>query len=637
MKYYIIGTAGHVDHGKTTLIKALTGVDTDRLPEEKTRGLSIDLGFAHLQLTRDISAGIVDVPGHHKFLKNMLAGVGGYDLGLLVVDAQESVMPQTIEHVEILELLQTKTGLTALTKIDMVDSDFLEIAEEDLRAFLKTTFLSDKPLVKVSAVSGEGIDTLKEAMKNLLATIPPRETQLPFRLPIDRVFIRPGFGTVITGSLWSGTLHIGDQVEILPLSITTKIRGLQVHGRPVELAVAGQRVAVNLSGVEPGSLRRGHVLSPPGLMRPTRYLNVNLEISPRINRPLKNRTPIRFYASTQECLGRLYLLSSLREASGGSECLAHLVLDTPAVVRINDRFILRDFSAQYTLGGGTILELAYEKLSRKDASTIARLQNRKQGGPLEAILTALSQAPGGTRSLKELARELQLPPDQVESHLKSLLEQGEITRFGKAYALTEEVNLLKGKFMELLEKLQASTPHRSGWPRKDLLKIVNHNRPEVARQTLSYLIEQGVLKEQNSLVSTVNHTPVLDERQKRLAQKILTLLTERGFTPPSWKEIPQILQISPDLWEQVSTYLLETGKVIKIKDDIYFDHNTIDQGKRLLRPYLDTHGGITPSEARKILNSTRKYTIPLLEHYDSIHFTQRIGDRRVPGSNYHKT
>ncbi|CAN0298041.1 unnamed protein product, partial [Phaeothamnion confervicola] len=324
-KHFIVGTAGHVDHGKSSLIKALTGTETDRLPEEQARGLSIDLGFAALALPGDIVLGMVDVPGHERFLKNMLAGVGGYDLGLLVVDAQEGVMPQTREHVEILDLLHTKHGVVAVTKSDLADAEFLELVKDDLREYLQGTFLAEAPIVAVSSKTGAGLDELKKALQDQLGKAPVRDRTAPFRLPVDRAFLKAGFGTIVTGSLWSGTLNVGDRVEILPLGEETKVRGLQTHGAAVETAVGGERLAVNLAGVEPGSVGRGQVLSAPGLLQATSRVDVRIEVLKRCPRPLKHRARVRFYAGTAEAIGRVIVLEGdLLEA--GSTGLAQIVL-----------------------------------------------------------------------------------------------------------------------------------------------------------------------------------------------------------------------------------------------------------------------------------------------------------------------
>ncbi|MBI3924174.1 MAG: selenocysteine-specific translation elongation factor [Armatimonadetes bacterium] len=630
MKHYIVGTAGHVDHGKSTLIRALTGTETDRLPEEKERGLSIDLGFAHLELPGGVSAGIVDVPGHQRFLKNMLAGVGGYDLGMLVVDAQEGVMPQTREHVEILQVLQTRSGMTAVTKIDTVDPEFLELVEEDLRDYLRGTFLDGKPIVRVSAVTGEGLDPLKATLGKLLSELEPRDQTAPFRMPVDRSFIMSGFGTVVTGSLWSGTLRKGDRVEILPLGLDTRVRGLQVHGREVDEAVAGQRVAVNLAGVEPGQVTRGQVIAPPGLMSPAERLDVRLEVSPQLDRPVKQRAPVRFYAGTRECLGHVHLLEAKERLLPGENALVQLVLDEPAVVRTKDRFVVRDFTSSYTLGGGTVLELAGGKHRRGDSQLLQRLQNREEGGTLQALLSDLERAQGGVRSPKDLARDLQLPADEVEALVEQLIREGEVIRLARWLALAGPARLLEERFASVLRQLQDAAPHRLGWRREELLKLVGSDRPKLSEQVMAESITSGKLQERSALISTADHQPRLDPTQQAAVDKILGTLRDAGFSPPAWKELSAT--VAPPAWRVAETYLLENGEVVKLAEGLFLSRETLEEGKRLLRAHIDKHGGVTPSEAREVLGSTRKYVIPLLEYYDQVHFTQRKEDVRVLGS-----
>ncbi|HEY5864081.1 MAG TPA: selenocysteine-specific translation elongation factor, partial [Candidatus Tectomicrobia bacterium] len=354
MKQIVLGTAGHIDHGKTSLIKALTNIDTDRLKEEKERGITIDLGFAYLQLTKDIQLGIVDVPGHERFVKNMLAGVGGIDLVVLVIAADEGVMPQTREHLAICELLQVREGLVALTKIDMVEPDWLELVQEDTAEFLRGTFLEGKPIVPLSSRTGEGLDTLLETLRSLCAALTPRSTTGPVRLPIDRVFSMRGFGTVVTGTLFSGSLSLEDRVEVLPGHDTARVRGLQVHNQAMPVAVAGQRTAVNLQGLEKSELQRGAVLTTPGRFPVTYMLDVTLRLLAEAPRPLKHRDRVRFHVGTSEIMGRVILLDG-DTLQPGQETFAQLHLEEPTVAAAQDRYVLRSYSPVQTVAGGVVL------------------------------------------------------------------------------------------------------------------------------------------------------------------------------------------------------------------------------------------------------------------------------------------
>lgn len=623
MKHFIVGTAGHVDHGKSTLIKALTGVETDRLPEEQARGLSIDLGFAHLELPGDISAGIVDVPGHERFLKNMLAGVGGYDAGLLVVDAQEGVMPQTREHVEILDLLHTRTGLVVISKCDLVEDEFLELVEEDLRAFLSHTFLAGAPILAVSARSGRGLEELRSALAGMLGGLEPRPTTAPFRLPVDRAFLRPGFGTVVTGSLWSGRLARGDEVEILPLGLRTRVRGLQVHGGVVDEALAGQRVAVNLSGVEPGSVGRGQVLAPPGLMTPTSRLDARLQVLADAPRALKHRAPIRFYSGTSEVLGRVWTLEEHSLAPGKSG-LVQVVLDEPVVVQRRDRFVLRDFTASYTVGGGEVLNPAARRHKRNDQTVLQELRRRESGGPEQAVVSLLASTPGGVKNLQGLAQELQMDRGELEPLLQSLVAQNEVARLGKQYAVAPEVEATRRRFLSVLENLQEAALWRVGWRREELLKLVD-GKPQLAQAVLADLLEQGQLQERSALIARAGHEARLAPEHQPPCDKALSVLREGAFTPPAWDDVAALAGLDRKAWHVVGAYLVETGTAVKVADDMYFLEEILEEGRRRLRE----QGSFTPSEARELLQTTRKFVIPLLEYYDATGFTQRAGDARV--------
>lgn len=627
MNHYIIGTAGHVDHGKTTLLKALTGIDTDRLPEEKARGLSIDLGFAHLDLPKGLQAGIVDVPGHERFLKNMLAGVGGYDLAMLVVDAQEGVMPQTREHVEILDLLRTRAGLIVLTKVDLADPDFLDLVEEDLRENLKGTFLRNAPLVRVSAVSGEGLPELKATLAEELGKLPTRDLDAPFRMPLDRVFLKPGFGTVVTGSLWSGRLRKGDRVEILPLGEQTKVRGVQVHGSAAEEAVAGQRVAVNLSGVEPGSLHRGMVLAPPGLLVPTQRVDVRLEALPGIPRTVKHRSRMRFYAGTSETLGRVHLLEEGEIQPGGS-ALVQLVLEEPVVVLRRDRFVLRNFTAQFTLGGGEVVDPVAPRHRRNDKAALEALRRREGGGPGAAIVTALERAPGGTRTIGALAQELQMTTAEVGALLEELVAQGEVARLGKNLGPGAKALGLRRRLADVLERLQEAAPWKVGWKKEELLRLLGSELPRLAEEVLADMVRAGEATERATLISLSAHEARLDEAQAAALETVEAVLRNAEFSPPDWDDVPLHANVEPRLWKILEAWLLETGRAVRVAPNIVYLQAVIEEGKRRLAEAFQQEGPLTASRAREVLNTSRKYIIPLLEHYDQTHFTRRAGDVR---------
>lgn len=623
MKHYIVGTAGHVDHGKSTLIRALTGVETDRLPEEKQRGLSIDLGFAALDLGDDIHAGVVDVPGHQRFLKNMLAGVGGYDLGLLVVDAQESVMPQTREHVEILSLLHTRKGVVALTKVDLIDDDFAELVEDELEEFLLGTFLEGAPIVRVSGTTGQGLDRLRDALRQQLSEIEPRDADQPFRLPIDRVFSKTGFGTVVTGSLWSGRLTVGDTVEILPEQTKARVRGLQCHGEAAETAVAGQRVAVNLSGVEPGSLGRGQVVAPPGLMQPTDRLDVRLDVLAKVPRPLKHRAPLRFYAGTTEALGRVLLLEGEAIAPGDS-ALAQIELREPLGILRDDHFIVRDSTGQYTLGGGVVLVAVAQRHARHDAEAIAALEKREQGGPEEAVLTALSAV--GAKTLAALATELQMSQDELRGLVETMEAEGRAVRLGKMVAQAGVADTLMHRLLGLVTRLHEAAPWKVGWKKEELLKLLDCDKPVLGQGVLAEALRRGDLVERRALIGQAGWQPSLNKGQQQVADQVIEHLRSCGFSPTAWKDLEEKLKLPGKIWKLVGAHLLETQQAARVSDTLVFLEETLAEGRRSL---AELEAGFTASEAREKLDTTRKFIIPLLEYYDQMGFTQRAGDKRV--------
>lgn len=624
MQHFIVGTAGHVDHGKSSLIRALTGIETDRLPEEQARGLSIDLGFAHLELPGEIVAGIVDVPGHERFLKNMLAGVGGYDLGMLVVDAQEGVMPQTREHLEILELLETRAGLVALTKVDTVDEDFLELVEDDLRAYLQGTFLKDAPILRVSSKTGAGLEDLKRTLQSLLEALTPRNRKAPFRLPIDRVFVKSGFGSVVTGSLWSGILRKGDPVVVLPQGLETKVRGLQVHAHQVEEALGGQRVAVNLTGVEASALSRGEWLAPPGLLTPTERLDARLSLLKRLPRPVKHRSRVRFYAGTSETLGTLLVLEG-EAIKPGETGLVQILMDEPVVLLQGDRFVLRDHTAQYTLGGGEVLDPAPARHKRGDTATLESLRRREQGGPEEALLEVLRTASGGARTVGALAQELQRPHAEVEALVKALAKSGEVVVLGKSVALATLANALEDRLMGVLQKLEAGAPHKVGWRKEEILRLLASDTPKLAEEVLAELGRTAQIQDRNGFLSSLSHVPTLAPSQQKQLDKLEEVLRAGGFTPPDFDVALAQAGSGPVL----ESFLLESGRGVKLAPNLVFLEETLQKARELLEKAIKEQGPLGASEARELLGTTRKFLIPMLEHFDRTHFTQRDGDKRI--------
>jgi selenocysteine-specific elongation factor len=623
-KHFIVGTAGHVDHGKSSLIRALTGIETDRLPEEKARGLSIDLGFAHLALPGDVVAGIVDVPGHERFLKNMLAGVGGYDLGLLVVDAQEGVMPQTREHVEILELLRTPQGLVAITKADLVDAEFLELVSEELRDFLKDTIWAEAPMIPVSSKTGRGLEELRQKLTRLLGSSTVRDRKARFRLPIDRVFVKPGFGTVVTGSLWSGSLTRGAQMQLWPSGREVRVRGLHVHGQEVEEAVAGQRVAVNLSGVDSDEVKRGMLLATPGWLHPTRRCDVRLHLSSRAPRALRHRSRVRVYHGTTEVFGRALQLEG-EELGAGQSGLVQLILDEELVMLPGDRLILRDFTSSYTLGGAEVLEPLAQPHRRHDEEALRQLQKKEVGGLHQRVLAEL-EGPV-SRNSAQLATQLQLPGAEVEEALRQLQELEQTVWLWKGWAQSASLEEVRENLFGLLAGLQQKAPWKSGWRKEELLKQLSHAQPRFAEECLTYLLEQSQLQLKGRLLALPGHEPQLTRTQQQGLENLEQLLHKEAFTPPNWSELAAALKLDAAQWKVLETYVLETGRVEKLSPELGLLAETLEEGKRLLAALPSPFAA---SQARDALQTSRKFVIPLLEYFDQIGFTQRQGEvRRV--------
>lgn len=622
-KHFIVGTAGHVDHGKSSLIRALTGIETDRLPEEQARGLSIDLGFAHLSLPGDVVAGIVDVPGHERFLKNMLAGVGGYDLGLLVVDAQEGVMPQTREHVEILELLRTPLGMVAITKADLVDAEFLELVSEELRDFLQDTFLANAPILAVSSKTGAGLEDLKQKLGKLLGAAAVRDRQARFRLPIDRVFVKAGFGTVVTGSLWSGTLSKGDRVQLWPKGDDIKVRGLQVHGKEVDQVVAGQRAAVNLSGVEPGSVKRGMTIASPDWLQPTQRCDARFQVSPRAPRPLKHRSRIRVYHGTCEVFGRVLLLEG-DELAANVSGLVQFQLDEPLVMVRGDRVIVRDFTSSYTLGGAEILEPLAQPHRRKDEEVLQQLQAKELGGLQQRIKADLIGFVSKTAA--QVAAQLQLSLAEVQAGLEQMQEMGQVACLSKGWALSSSIEDVRDGLLGLVAGLQQKSPWKVGWRKEELLKSLNHDHPRFAEEVFTYLADRQELQMHGRLVSLPGHQAQLTKGQQLLAQRVQERLRKEGFAPPNWPELAGLEQIDSNQWKILDTYLCETGVVVKISPDLGLLQETLELGQEKLKAL---NAPFTASQARDLFSTSRKFVIPLLEYYDQLGFTQRNGEVRT--------
>jgi len=630
MKHVIIGTAGHVDHGKTTLIQALTGTNTDRLKEEQERGMTIDLGCAALRLPDGTVAGIVDVPGHERFLKNMLAGITGVDVVLLVVAADESVMPQTIEHLDILRLLDVKNGVVALTKMDLVDKEWTDAVEEDVRAQLAGSPLADAPIIRVSATNGKGIDALKRILMSAVSRAEARDASLPFRLPIDRVFVRPGFGAVVTGTLVAGVIHVGDAAEIVPQQLATRVRGLQLHGKKVDEAEAGSRVAVNLAGVEHAEIARGAQLSAPGALSPTTTFDATVRLLKDIARPLKDRARIRVHFGTAEILGRVRLLEDRDEVQGGEKVYVQFRGETEFACARGDRFVLRTYSPMSTIGGGVILDPAPQRHARRDPAVVEALAARERGTPEDVVDTLLLRCPTGI-VIREIPTKSGFTTAIVEGAVRELVNQNRATilphdRVIHASALVA----LTMRQKDTLTHYHTQFPLRPGMPKEEMRAALGRAIDARAFAPLvSYWQETGAIVQEGATVRLADFRVDLNERQESLLKRIEEVYAELGIATPTIEEVCRVVKAPPDAVNALLKVGTERGRFARVADGVYYDTATLDHLKQLIRDHVAEHGTITVAALRDLTQSNRKNALQALEYFDRIRFTRRQGDDRI--------
>ncbi len=632
----VIGTAGHIDHGKTSLVRALTGIDTDRLKEEKERGITIELGFAHLKLPSGLDVGVVDVPGHERFVRAMVAGAVGIDLVVLVVAADEGVMPQTREHLDVCAMLGIRRGVVALSKCDTVDAELRELAAADVAEILKGTFLDGAPIVPCSVKSGEGLDALKAAIDAALDGAPEKDPDGLLRLPIDRVFSMKGFGTVVTGTLWAGRLRVGDDASALPsLSpVTAKVRGLQVHGVAVEEAVAGQRTAVNLS-VPKESLERGQVIVRPGEIEAGRLVDVRLYHLPSARSPLKRRARILFHAGTAQSLATVTLLDSSEVAPGG-QALAQLHLDEPFVLQPGDHFILRGFQQQKhhgtTLGGGVVLRTLGARTRRGTPELLQLLRANESAPPDERVRLEVARAGASGIVRSALQMRLGQSPRVTDAALAQLLAARKIIRYDKermALISAGALDELERETLSQVEAFHAAQPLAEGMPREELREKVTSDV-----KLLHLLVES--LSRGGRLVVERDHVrlPAHDAKKTQtatglqpLAERAAHLYQQALLAPPRPAEAAVALSTPVAEVERVLDLLARGGTLIRVKD-LFFHKSAVDDLRARLVAYLRERGQITPQEWKELVGGSRKFSIPLAEHFDADKLTLRVGDLR---------
>lgn len=618
----VVGTAGHVDHGKSTLVRALTGIDPDRLEEEKRRGMTIDLGFAHMDLPGGIRVGFVDVPGHERLIRNMVAGAAGFDAVMLVVACDEGVMPQTREHLDILRFLRVPRGVVALTKRDLVDEEWLALVEEDVRGFLRGTFLQDAPVVPVSAKTGEGLTDLVAALERVVASGSTRRADGPVRLPVDRCFHVAGFGTVVTGTLWSGTIRPDDTLQLMPSGRTVRVRGLHSHGQAVSEVRAGQRAAVNLLGVSKDEVVRGDVLVSPGAFEAATSLDVRLQLLPRTP-VLRHGERVRLYLGTAEVMGRTFLLEG-QTLEPGQAAFAQLRLESPVTAAFGDPFVVRRFSPLLTWGGGEVLQVNPVRHRRRDPTVVARLQTLESRDPQAAVLLALEAAGLSGATLADLVRRTGLVASAVQAVLEQVQSQGLAAPYRDRW-FHEDV--LRGAETDALEALAAyhrSRPWRRGMPHGDWLTLVRRVAGVAAELVVDRLALQVVQEE--GYVRTGDHHPALTPEQAGAVQRLREWLERAGVEGPSRHEVQQALGAPAEVAIQV---LLDAGDAVELRELLY-GRTAVSQATAAVAEALRQRGALTVAEVRDVLGTSRKYVLPLLEYLDTSGVTRRQGDLRLP-------
>ncbi|MGI6512860.1 MAG: selenocysteine-specific translation elongation factor [Syntrophomonadaceae bacterium] len=633
MKRLIIGTAGHIDHGKTALVRAMTGLDTDRLKEEKKRGISIELGFAPLTLPSGQRAGIVDVPGHERFVRQMLAGAFGMDLVLLIVAADEGIMPQTREHLDIIRLLGINQGIVVITKKDLVDEEWLMMVEDDIKEYLATTELKEWPIITVSSTEGAGIPELLRLIEELSAQVQEKSALGQVRLPIDRVFSMTGFGTVVTGTLWSGRIRLNDSLQILPQEIPVRVRTLHVHNQKVEEALAGQRVAVNLQGVDTSDIHRGNVLAAPGFLSPTYRISGNLRLLKNSPRPLKNWTRVRFHLGTDECLGRVVLLEH-DELQPGEHGYVQIVMEEPVVCTRGDRFVIRFYSPVTTIGGGVVIDPHPPKQKRFNEAVLEEMAVKEEGDLEEVVLQELNKYPDRIISVDDLAAAINHNPVETRDVLKILCEQGLIEQLKvenhDLYLSSLGVDYSIQNINRMLEDWHKKYPLRPGFPREELRSRYFKQYPvKVFNALISLLEAKGVLSADSKYIRLPGQSIEPDRDAVKAIKRVMEMLDKNPLAPPGLKEIQEEIADSPYDPAEIIAYLEESGQIVKVAEGVYYSRTGVDLAWSRLNEHFDEKRELSLAEARDMWETSRKYTLPLLEYFDRIKYTKRIGDNRI--------
>jgi selenocysteine-specific elongation factor len=631
IKHVIVGTAGHIDHGKSSLVEALTGMNPDRLEEEKRRGITLDLGFAFLTL-EGVRLGLVDVPGHERFVRNMLAGAGGIDLVLLVIAADEGIKPQTREHFEICRLLGIPRGIIAITKSDLVDADTLGLVRLEIEEFVRGSFLESAPIVPVSARSGAGLDELRNVLGSAAQAATVRDATQNFRLPIDRSFAMKGFGTVVTGTLISGAVKLEDEVELYPAKKRLRVRGLHSGGKQIERAVAGQRTAVNLAGIEHEEITRGMVLASAGLFEATQRVDARVTLLGSAP-PLKNRARVHFHQGTAEAIAEVILLNdSGGELNAGGSAFAQLRLDKPLLLLPGDRFILRRFSPVVTIGGGTVLDVRAPRHKRKDA-VVAPFLDVLEHGKREEILGALVEAAPRGVTLPEIVARTGWIESETRAAAEKLAAAKRVRILGGApivMAPAHAVTVCAAAIRKAVETFHRANPLLPGIPKQELRARAGRARVEIFEAALGDLVAARALVVTGDLVGQAGREISLSTEETRAKELIEREFESAGLTVPGFATVLAKLPVDAPRAQKILQILLREKVLVKISSDLVFHRNTLQRLREMLAKYRKERGARLPITVFKELTGiTRKYAIPLLEHLDREQVTRRAGDERV--------
>ncbi|UCE06976.1 MAG: selenocysteine-specific translation elongation factor [bacterium] len=633
-RHYVVGTAGHIDHGKTAMVKHLTGKDTDWLREEKERGMTIDLGFAFLG--DDIT--IIDVPGHERFIRNMVAGVSTIDLVLFVIAADDGVMPQTREHLDIIKLLQIKQGIIVVTKIDLIEAEWLDLVIDDIKDLVKGTVLENAPVIAISNETGKGIDELKRNIFNILSQAEDRQDKGIFRLPIDRIFTMKGFGTVVAGTVLSGSLTPDQTVELLPQKTKIRVRGLQIHEQNVKRVKIGDRAAINLAGIEKEAISRGDVLAAPDSFRPTRFFDGKFYLLESAARNLKHTARIRLNMGTSEVIGRVSILDK-DEIKPGDSGYIQFRLEKPVVPDVGDRYVVRSYSPINTIGGGIVLDVNPRRHKRFSEAVLKKVATLESGDPEKIITQLLQNNKYQHITMAQIAQQVSLASEKVELVIRQLLEHKQCFQYsekGQDYFIHYDYySQLKEKMVQSLEEFHQKNPTRRGISKTDLKVLINLPADALLfNKVLDELVQQQKVIVSDNRVALTTHQVKVTERQQKLMDRIANIYFEAGFTTPDVFNIAEQIGISESEVNEILQILFETEVLIKADEGIIFHKQRVDEAIQLIKAHFNQQHQLTVADFREMIASSRKYAVPLLNYFDSIGLTIRQHDVRVINPDY---